>query len=376
MSVNPGQDRPRLLHILPEYGTGGAEVAALSAASAEHGQVKVLFLAAPSHTEPGVRAQVCEGCHPLGIRAAWLAIRMIRRERPHVTVVSLWKSLLTLLALRAMPGRPVLVHLLHSDRPKHRLDQLAHSIMLRTCDAVWADSATTLDSRYPPGSRTKSTRVVSFLVRRIVATPRTTPTASFIFWGRLAPEKQIERSIELFARVARYDASAVFTIIGRDDGSRASAEALANTLGVADRIAFPGELPFEEISRLAARASFYLQTSTFEGMAMSVVEAMQLGLVPVVTPVGEIARYCNHLANAVVFRGSDETEADLRRVLADPQEYARLSTAAIDTWKDVALYRDDIVAAASELLMQPHLHRRSNPPRNGVAQRTRSEGTP
>ena len=40
-----------------------------------------------------------------------------------------------------------------------------------------------------------------------------------------------------------------------------------------------------------ANASFYLQTSKFEGFAMSVVESMMMGLVPVVTPVGEIGRY-------------------------------------------------------------------------------------
>ena len=32
---------------------------------------------------------------------------------------------------------------------------------------------------------------------------------------------------------------------------------------------------------------------------MSVVEAMQIGLVPIVTPVGEIARYCVDGKNAV-----------------------------------------------------------------------------
>lgn len=347
----------RVLHVLPEYGTGGAEVAALSAAHARHGQVTVLFLSAPARTEPGARVELCEGCHPLGFRAVWLTTRVVRRDRPSVVIVSLWKSLLTLLALRAMPGRPLLVHLLHADRPKHRLDQAAHSIMLRTCDAVWADSGTTLDARYPARSRTKATRVISFLVRRIVAPPRAGPAARFIFWGRLAPQKQIEQSIELFARLVPRNPSAVFTVIGRDDGSRTGAEERARTLGVNRNIRFLGELPFEEISRLAADASFYLQTSTFEGMAMSVVEAMQLGLVPVVTPVGEIPRYCKHLENALVFRGLEQTARDVQTLLADPSAYTRLSTAAVETWRDVRLYKDDIVAAASELLTR---HPKSN----------------
>jgi glycosyltransferase involved in cell wall biosynthesis len=356
-----GQHRVEVLHILPEYGTGGAEVAALSAAFADHGQVRLLFLSGSGLLQPAARLRVCEGCHPMGIKAIRTAMRTVRQQRPQVVIVSLWKSLPVLLALRAMRLRPRLVHLLHADRPKHRIDQLAHAIMLRACDAVWADSSTTLDSRYPPNRRTKPTRVVSFLVRRIDAPTRSEPAARFIFWGRLARQKQVEQSIEIFARIAEHHASATFTIIGRDDGTRASAESRARELGVADRVVFTGELGFEEICKLAEEASFYLQTSTFEGMAMSVVEAMQLGLVPVVTPVGEIARYCRHLENAVVFRGLDQTAGDVRAALADPSLYRRLSAAAVNTWERAPLYREDIVAAASEIVSHPRGPRRNDP---------------
>lgn len=82
---------------------------------------------------------------------------------------------------------------------------------------------------------------------------------------------------------------------------------------------------------------------------MSVVEAMQLGLVPVVTPVGEIANYCRHMENGIIHDDLASTAAAIEAVVADPERYAAMSRAAIETWRDAPLYADDFAAAADEL---------------------------
>ena len=43
------------------------------------------------------------------------------------------------------------------------------------------------------------------------------------------------------------------------------------------------EMSFDEIKKYAKKSSFFIQSSIAEGMAMSVLESMQLGLVPIVT---------------------------------------------------------------------------------------------
>ena len=48
---------------------------------------------------------------------------------------------------------------------------------------------------------------------------------------------------------------------------------------------------------------------------MSVVEAMQLGLVPVVTNVGEISRYCIDNFNSVIYKSDIETFDDISKLL-------------------------------------------------------------
>lgn len=348
-TTRPTSQSVRTLHIVPNDGVGGVEVAARSGAAAGSGDYIALFLAGAASGDPHPAVRYGEARSALGLGAARFALRTARRDRPAVIVVSLWRSVVAFLLLRVAARRSKLALLLHAERPVHLADRAAHALMLRLADAVWSDSALTLDARYPRAARRKPTRVVSFLARRIVGRRRELPEPKFVFWGRLTEQKNVRRAIELFAGIARDHACASFTVIGRDDGLRASLEQQARSAGLERQVAFLGERSFEEIREIAAACSFYLQTSTFEGMAMSVVEAMQLGLVPVVTPVGEIANYCRHWENAILVNDIVEARRDVLAALSDPARFAKLSEAAIRTWRDAPLYADDITAAAREL---------------------------
>ena len=83
---------------------------------------------------------------------------------------------------------------------------------------------------------------------------------------------------------------------------------------------------------------------------MSVVEAMQLGLVPVVTPVGESARYCRDGYNAIVVRDDAEAVAAVLQLLDNVERFQTLRTNAMAIWRDKALYKDDVIQACHEVL--------------------------
>lgn len=121
-------------------------------------------------------------------------------------------------------------------------------------------------------------------------------------------------------------------------------------LRLCENVIFKGPMGREDIAVAASRASFYLQTSLVEGMAMSVVEAMQSGLVPVVTPVGEIAHYCLDQESAIFVDEDDATVAAVLDLLSDPDRYRRMSHAAAKHWQGKPLYRDDFLDAAKELI--------------------------
>ena len=104
-----------------------------------------------------------------------------------------------------------------------------------------------------------------------------------------------------------------FDIIGPDGGAGAALRGLAHDLNLDQWVTFHDAMSHEEIAPIARRCSFFVQASAFEGMAMAVVEAMQLGLVPLVTPVGEIERYVSDGESGLWF---DDAQHAVTRVAA------------------------------------------------------------
>jgi glycosyltransferase involved in cell wall biosynthesis len=170
-----------------------------------------------------------------------------------------------------------------------------------------------------------------------------------VFWGRLTPLKNLRAALDLIYRIQRLHNDTIFTVIGPDSGTGNALHAKVAALRLTQQVTFLGYRSHDEIISLAATSSFFLQLSHQEGMAMSVVEAMQLGLVPVVTPVGEIANYCRHMENGIIYRDITSTVAAVEQIVADPARYRAMSRAAIETWRDAPLYADDFAAAAAEL---------------------------
>ena len=336
-----------LLHILPRDGVGGAEIAARQAAEAAPGEVTVAALAGDIVGPARPNRFSLGGLGPFdpvaAIRAGLLAM-----DRP-VAVFSLWKSVLAMLAAALLSPRTRRVLFLHSDRRVHLADRLATWLQARLAHEVWADCQRSLEGLGPLMPRGKPTRVVSFRTGRLEAQPRGAPRPRFIFWGRLTPLKRIDRALALFARIAAGRDDARFLIIGPDDGSETALRAEAERLGVASRVTFAGSKSLDEIVALAADFDFFIQLSEQEGAAMSLIEAMQLGLVPVVTPVGEMGQYVRPMETGVLYRDLDQAAAEVARILGDAPLFHRIGAAAVDHWRGARLYHEDLLAGARAL---------------------------
>jgi glycosyltransferase involved in cell wall biosynthesis len=203
--------------------------------------------------------------------------------------------------------------------------------------------------RIPPRLKKKA-RVISFLTRRIPTVPIRSPEPNFIFWGRIDRQKGLLHALKIFAAVRETMPDAAFSIIGPDTGYGGILREFCRTVAIDDAVQFPGPKLWEEIQRDASGHSFYLQTSELEGMAMSVMEAMQLGLVPVVTPVGEIARYCSEGQNAIIVRDDERAVQDILEVITSPMTFQRLAGAAQSHWHGQPLYRDSVLSACREIV--------------------------
>ncbi|MAM09672.1 MAG: hypothetical protein CML23_04250 [Rhizobiaceae bacterium] len=341
----------RIVHLIPYHEIGGVEIAARSLPTGNHGDLEFernYLVRSPNSTvETGEYHGPAISLNDP--RAYWHAVWRLYRHPPDLLVASLWRSALVLICLKLLRPKTRVVIFLHLAHDVHHVDKIANRVAMSLSDAIWADSSVTLQRRVPHSLHRKG-RIISFLLDQRPLPEQHDPIPEFVFWGRLNAQKGLDRALALVAGVLQHRQDARFTIIGPNGGMEDYLRAQVAESGLRNHVVFKGRMPHEDIAGAARRASFYLQTSLDEGMAMSVVEAMQSGLVPVVTPVGEIARYCHDRSNAIFVHDNAAAVEAVLALLSDPDKYRRMSRAAATYWQAKPLYRDDFLIAAKELI--------------------------
>jgi glycosyltransferase involved in cell wall biosynthesis len=273
------------------------------------------------------------------------------RARPDVLIASLWQSVPAAMLIRLLRPRTRLVFMLHSEKTWHPADTIFSRLAMHAADMVWADSGVTLAGRRLPARKPR--RIISFVMRRLMPLPgaASAPAPRFVSWARISPEKGMDRALQLIADLRKRGVDARFDVWGPDGGELTRLERLRLELGLGDSVRFRGPARHEDLPEIAAGHSFFLQLSRFEGMAMAAVEAMQLGLVPVVTPVGQMAEYVREGLTGIVVDPADIAGAAdrLTRLLADPATFRSMREMVQERWRDAPLYADDVCSAAADL---------------------------
>ena len=128
--------------------------------------------------------------------------------------------------------------------------------------------------------------------------------------------------------------------IGPDDGDYQNLKKYIIKLGLANNIKIYEGMSFDEIKGYARNSSFFIQSSLSEGMAMSVLESMQLGLVPVVTNVGNIKNYCKDDFNSILI--DKLTTRKILEISNNQKKFLDLRKNAIETWQSKNSYKQDV----------------------------------
>ena len=331
--------RYKFIHLVPYDGVGGVEVAARSMGLVDRENIE--FSICYIFCDIDLSKNKYVTYNPFWIfYKAW----KISRSDVDFLILSLWRASIVGLIAKLMRPRIKIITFLHNSRDAHFFDFIVTRISVWASKAVWADSQATLAKRFE-GIDNDKCQVISLVTRRFEAAPIQAVEPVFIFWGRITQQKDIERAIHFFSKVRHSYSNARFYIVGPDGGALQKADDLCVSLGLTDAVCFLGAATIEQIVNYARSASFYLQTSIYEGMAMSVVEAMQIGLVPIVTPVGEIGSYCRDGGNAVIVESDKKAIDDVLDLLKDNDRYQVLRANAIATWQDRPLYRDSVLMA-------------------------------
>jgi glycosyltransferase involved in cell wall biosynthesis len=154
--------------------------------------------------------------------------------------------------------------------------------------------------------------------------------------GRLVYEHGLETKGFSYALKALPKLPEVILHIYGDGASRPEFEALARAEGVADRAVFHGAVEREILYHGLAAADALLMTSLSEGLSMTMIEGMMLGLPVVITKTAGAMDYVRHGENGLLIEpGSDEAIAGALSHLKDNPTLAKsLAEAGYATYKE------------------------------------------
>jgi glycosyltransferase involved in cell wall biosynthesis len=323
----------RVLHVISEMGSGGAEtlVAGMVAHGEEYGWVSAVASgggfradALAADGTPTFAVPLARRSKAGVLKAAWATRRAVTRFRPDVVLAhNVGASLVARLAL-AGRRRPLLTvfHGVAED------DYAAAArILRRTSGRVVAVSPATADRLAAAGlDRPVVIRNAVFArppvfgraeVRASLGVPEGTPVALCL--ARLEPQKRHDVLLDAWAAV---DGDAVLWLAG--DGSlRADLERRSEALG--RRVEFLGTRA--DVPDLLAAADVTVLTSDWEGLPLAVLESMAAGRPVVATGVGGVGEALAGGGGLVVPPGDPAATAEaLNTLLFD--RAARESVAA------------------------------------------------
>ncbi len=167
-----------------------------------------------------------------------------------------------------------------------------------------------------------------------------------LFLGRLIKLKGVDVLLDALASDACRGKSWQLTIAG--DGDLETYQNQAKALGLEDRVRFTGWLDQDGCRRELFKAQVLVQPSMFEGLPMSVLEAMANGLTIVATPVGSVGdAIADGETGLLVPPGDRAALAEaLARVIDGPDLRRQLGQGARTRFErqfDIAVYRERII---------------------------------
>lgn len=280
------------------------------------------------------------------------APNLSRRLRREVAAADAWHlrapanvALLAMALFPFMPSRPCWIKYAGNWRPESK-EPWSYRWQRRWLLRPRREVAVTVNGRWPDDPphvtafRNPSFTLDELAAARDSSAERRLPVCGekleLLFVGRLDEPKGGGRAIEILAGLRRGGVDARLELVGGGEGREAFA-ALAASLGVADRVAFAGELPRPALADLYRKAHFLLLPShSSEGWPKVLSEAMAYGALPLAGAVSSIPR---GLAEAGAGRALPPLAvagfvAAVNEYLARPDLYAAESSRARDSAAD------------------------------------------
>ena len=267
---------------------------------------------------------------PTTIAQATTFARWCRRHRIRIVqTCDLYANVFALPAA-ALAGVPVRVGSRRELNPDKTGAQIAlQRQTYRAAHAIVANSLAAKAQLEREGVPENRVRVIpnGVSVERFVPVPDVRPVQTFVTVANLRPEKAHEILLRAAALLVPSHPRLSFVIAG--DGPRgAELRAMADRLGLADRVRFAGHV--EDVPTLLAQAEAFVLPSTSEAFPNAAIEAMAAGLPVVASAVGGLLDLVDHGRTGVLVPPSDPSAlaGAMASLVSDPARAARLGAAA------------------------------------------------
>ncbi|MGB1251870.1 MAG: glycosyltransferase family 4 protein [Candidatus Promineifilaceae bacterium] len=257
-------------------------------------------------------------------RSVWRALDVPSVTILHGTIETEWRTRRqNLRSLRGALQAARFLWAAYGEEARWREDvtQLAHII------GVSDEVATSMITRC--NARQEKTSVVANGIDTNVFKPAERPPNKqrhLITAGRLRREKGVQLALDALQQIPN-----TVLLVAGDGRDLAWLQAYAKQCGVADRVRFLGMLDQPTLARQLQSADlFLLPTLRYEGLPMSLIEAMASGLPIVATDVGGIAAAIDDGENGLLFPIGDTPAlvGQIQRVLGDADFGRKLATNA------------------------------------------------
>lgn len=366
------QNKTRLLYITHSIQIGGVEVALISGIPAlfEKYDLTILVLGTVdkhmiAHLTEPQKACIHAFNYPLwGYPVGLLKmLRFIGRIRPEIMISSLWRaSMLATLAKKRWPGIKF-ISFIHSSTFFHKLDKLFTVSAVRKSDFVFTDCSATSDFIQKEYAPDRGIAVISFFTQKSPdyksSLPLTGLNAKFMFLGRLSQVKNLNLAVDTIKYLRDRGINAELDLYGREDGVLQALTEQIKSAELSDVIKYKGGLNSVQKQNAFRGYNFLIQLSSNEGMAMSVAEGMQNGLVCFVTPVGEIRHYAKDMDTAVFAdiwtpEGWHQSLEKIEHCIRTPEVYRQISDNSFNHFQQVQLYSESLCKTIDAVFANPN----------------------
>lgn len=310
-----------------------------------------------AHLPDNIKSKI----HFVGSRFYYLgwisSVSKIFALNPDVVVVSLWKSTPPAIIFKLLNPKVPIIAFYHSVKAVHFADKMCQWLLGRFQNKTFTDSRATAESVSKRFGIKNPIPIpyhfdTTFGQKEILNKSFNEPF-KLVYFGRLSKEKGIPRALKFCSFLKSLGVKFEYHLYA--SGNVGNIQEQIVNLHIDDCIILKDTVSPIQVSALMRQYDFLLQLSDFEGLALAVVEAMNCGLVPIVTKVGEIASYCKHLENAFVLSDSfdDNLNAfavEFFQILKNQEYLGSMRFKALSTFKGELSYRDVFCREIESLL--------------------------